>query len=144
MPVIGTSLTVILACVLSYNVIAKRSVHYNEYATFRDGKEVAAFLSDTVKPGDKVLAYGPANMPLWYYLNKMNGSAGCLFLKLENSNRVFVIVNFPTTGPKETLNDIMAKGNITDTDFTSPLLVKKFRFSSIYKVNRKEQIQKNI
>jgi len=130
--------------VLSYNIIAKRSVHYNEYATFRDGKKVAAFLSDTVEAGDKVLAYGPANMPLWYYFNKSNMTAGCLFLKVENSNRVYVIVNYPTTGPVETLNDILKKGNITETDFTNPLLVKKFEFSSIYKVNRKKQIQKNI
>ncbi|MBC7186779.1 MAG: glycosyltransferase family 39 protein [Calditrichaeota bacterium] len=134
------TVVVAVACLLlvanSLTVLGGRAKHANDYAHFHDGKEMAAFLAEHLAPGDRLLAPAPANMPLRYYFSRMGVDKGAMFRPLAQAQNLWVVVNHPTSGPVESLGDVLHNARVPHEEFGQPVLVRRFPYSSLYQMRR--------
>lgn len=134
------TVVVAVACLLlganSLTVLGARARHANDYAHFHDGKEMAAFLAEHLAPSDKLVAPAPASMPLRYYFSRTGGDQGAMFRPVAQAHKLWVVVNHPTSGPVESLVDVLRNARVPHEEFGEPVLVRRFPYSSLYQMCR--------
>ncbi len=126
-------LTITLSFWLSLNVIHTKSVYYSEQTgTLRDAKAITIFLKDYLKPGDRVLAFCPSDIPLVYYFNLYDVPVKHFFYDLDSSQRILLIVKKST----QTLERLLNKKDLSLTNYSVPKIIQKYKFASLYEINR--------
>ncbi|MDZ7339392.1 MAG: glycosyltransferase family 39 protein [candidate division KSB1 bacterium] len=133
-PAIGAVLASLLLAVNSFTVLRARTHHANEYAHFHDGPEVAAYLAQHLAPGDKLVVPPPASMPVRYYFARMGFDDGPMFLPVDKARRLVVVVNHATSGPRESLDDVLRQKQIQKDRLSEPRLIRRFAHSSLYEM----------
>ncbi|MCR4439444.1 MAG: glycosyltransferase family 39 protein [bacterium] len=120
----------------SLTVLGARTRHANDYAHFHDGKEMAAFLAEQLAPGDKLLSPAPASMPLRYHFSRLGVDEGPMFRPMHQTERLWVVLNHPTSGPVESLADVLRNGRVPNEEFGEPVLIHRFPYASLYQMRR--------
>ncbi|MDZ7392535.1 MAG: glycosyltransferase family 39 protein [candidate division KSB1 bacterium] len=133
-PAIGAVLASLLLAVNSFTVLRARTHHANEYAHFHDGPEVASYLAQHLSPGDKLVVPPPASMPVRYYFARMSFDDGPMFLPVDKARRLVVVVNHATSGPRESLDDVLRQKQIQKDRLSEPRLIRRFAYSSLYEM----------
>ncbi|MFA5032827.1 MAG: glycosyltransferase family 39 protein [bacterium] len=119
---------------LSINVIRTKSVYYSEdTGTLRDAKAITIFLKEKLNVNDKVLGICPSSAPLMYYFKLYNIPLNYLTpLDLNSSTHILIIVNKPT----QTLESVLRESKISLNKYSSPKLIKQYKFAILYEMNR--------
>ncbi|MDD2889360.1 MAG: glycosyltransferase family 39 protein [bacterium] len=132
--VIFSILALTLSIGLSINVIRTKSVYYSEdTGTLRDAKAITIFLKEYLNFNDKVLGICPSSAPLMYYFKLYNIPLDYLTpLDLNSSTRILIIVNKPT----QTLKSVLRESKISLNKYSSPKLIKQYKFAILYEMNR--------
>lgn len=132
--------TPVLATVLAVTVgsatFGYRSQHENDYGRFHDGKEVALFLRAQLADGDRVVAAAPAFAPLRYYFRKLGIDEEPLTRPWSRSRRLLVVVNCPTDGPPQSVEEVLAVKGVSRQEFGPALEVQRFRHANLYELRR--------
>lgn len=127
-----------VAAGLAGEAAASRAVsHSEDTSTFRAAPEVAAFLAQTVKPGDRVLVSPPADLILEYYLDARGLDAGRLLYTDFRATRTFVVVK---EGPREyTLPQVIGRHlDAATARRLRPVLVRRYPHARIYVLVRRQ------
>ena len=90
----GALLAVALAAAMSVWTLVTRPVFRSpETGTLVDAPEIARYLLATLRPGDRVVAASPCDVPLDYYLRRLGGRSLAAIDSAAGRGRVFVVVN---------------------------------------------------
>ncbi len=116
------------------NVIRTRSVYYSDDTGtgLRDAEQIARFLKEELRPGDRILAATPSEAPLEYYLYRHQVPVTYLFTGLGFTNRLFIVVN----EPRQTI-DALVGPSLRGPEYTEPALVQRYRFASLYEIRQR-------
>ncbi len=131
-PVLAT----VLAIAVGSATFGYRSQHENDYGRFHDGEEVALFLRTYLVEGDRVVAVAPAFAPLRYYFRKLGIDEESLTRPWRGSRRLLVVVNRPTDGPSQSVEEVLAAKGVPPQQFGPPREVQRFRHASVYELHR--------
>ncbi len=127
---------IILSFWLSLNVVQLKAVYYASdphcSKELRDNEQIAVFLKDYLKPGDRVLDASFPDPPLIYYFKLYDIPVKYLASDLDSSNRILIIVNEQI----QTLEGFLDKKGLFLTSFSVPKLIKQYKLASLYEINR--------
>lgn len=125
-----------LCASLSGQAVASQAVYRSEdTSTFRDAPDVAEFLEDELRPGDRVLVVPPADLILEYYLDRQGFDAGRLLYTDFPARRLLAVVKPPPDGYG--LPEVIRwrLGPEAGRDLR-PVLLRRFPHSQVYELIR--------
>jgi hypothetical protein len=98
----------------------------------KDSETIAELLKGRLKPGDRVIAEAPYDVPLEYYLEKHDVPTDFLFSDVSNSNELFVVSPIGQT-PESVLNEMCESAGIA---LGPPELIGRLEETSLFEVER--------
>jgi len=127
-------LAITLSSWLSYDIAQKKAVyHSDETGTFRSAKNVALFLKEQLRPGDRVLSDHPSDLLLEYYFSSNHIPISFLHSDLEETDRMFVVIHQKR---EQTLDGILKEVGLSDAPLSTPKLIEHFREGTVYEIKR--------
>lgn len=137
--VLSAAFAIGLAGALAGNVVATQAVYDSEdTSTFRDGREVAAFLERALRPADKVLVAPPADAILEYELERRGlDPAALLYWRRPGKTTRFLAVVKEAPG-NYPLEHLQADPRLGQRPLGEPLLLRRYDAASVYELRRRE------
>jgi len=136
-------LAVVLAVAVGGTTLKNQARHENDYGRFYDGREVSLFLRAQLQETDRVVAVAPAFAPLRYYFCKLGIGEEPLARPWGASCRLFVVVNRPTDSLPQSVDEVLAVKRVPVQEFDPPVLVRRFRYASLYEMRRRSTTDKD-
>ena len=130
--VLFTVLVLAISAWIGINVIVSQSVPSStQTATIRHAKEIAIFLKQYLRPGDRVLIFGFHITPVKYYFDVYDVPQACLRTKLSSSHRILAIVS---KSSNQTLAEVLARYKLSDVDLGVPRIVADYESATVYEM----------
>jgi uncharacterized membrane protein len=127
-------LAVVLCAALAAKAVASQAVYRSEdTSTFRDAPQVASFLEQELRPGDRLIVVPPADLILEYYLDAKGFDAGRLLYTDFDAERVLAVVKPPPDGYRlpEVLRWRLSPDVVRGV---RPILLRRFPHSAVYEL----------
>lgn len=121
---------IILACGLAPFVLASTAPYYTEQGTFRDSKNVAAFLEQRLTEDDRVVTIAPSGPPLQFAFLQRNMPR--ITFSERASARMFLVVNRTFRG--QTIDKVIQEREIDPALWSEPRLLQSFSESDLYEM----------
>jgi hypothetical protein len=103
----------------------------------KDSEAVAELLKGRLKPGDRVMAEAPYDVPLEYYLEEHEVPTNYLFSDVRTANELFVVAPMGQT-PERVLNEM---GEPAGRDWEPPALIGRFKETNLFEVGRMKMVE---
>ncbi len=106
----------------------------------RGNEQIAVFIKDYIKPGDRVLDPTYRDAPLIYYFERYGIPVKYFTSDLDSSTRILVIVNEQRKTVKGELNlpisGIISKNGLSGDKYGPPELIGQFELAKLYEIKR--------
>jgi hypothetical protein len=135
------AVAVVVCASLSGVAVASRSVaHSEDTSTFRDAPQVASFLKQTLRPGDRVLVSPPADLILEYYLRRAGLDTGRLLYTDFPAKRLFAVVK---EGPRDYRLPEVIDQHLLPRQSRSlvPAVISRFPHTLVYRLFRASRLR---
>jgi dolichyl-phosphate-mannose-protein mannosyltransferase len=128
-------LVLVLAGSLAGNAVATQSVSESEdTSTFRNSEQVAAFLADRLRSGDKILVAPPADAILEYQLSRLGlDPAELLYWSQRGDTARFYVVVKKGLG-EYTLAEVLADDRLAGVRIGEPRILGRYEEARVYEI----------
>ncbi len=129
---------VLLSAWLAFNVVQLNAIYYADdpecKGEIRDNEQIAFFLKNYLRPGDRVLDPAYKDPSLIYYFSVYDIPVKYFIDEQNIKGRILAIVN----EQEQTMEDYLAGEGLSGDNYSIPKLLKRYRLASLYEIKRKE------